>query len=170
VAASTQTAAALHAVMEARGMELAGAGQQALPDAATQQLHAHMQQLVYQLADASAAPGAVAQAANAGQQVMRGVPGSVPLSAMCLCIMHNPVGSAYKGALSVTGCTCHAQAGSGDWLSPVADGLQTVLVFIQSGLEQVRGLCLSSSRLPLLSRMLGLPCMLQSSTTSPPNA
>ena len=33
---------------------------------------------------------------------------------------------------------CVLQAASSDWLSPVADGLQTVLVFIQSGLEQVQ--------------------------------
>ena len=39
----------------------------------------------------------------------------------------------------MTGNACHAQAGGGDWLTPVADGLQTVLVFIQSGLEQVSG-------------------------------
>ena len=37
-----------------------------------------------------------------------------------------------------------AQAGSSDWLTPVADGLQTVLVFIQSGLEQAREGLLSS--------------------------
>ena len=70
VAASAPTAAALRAVVETRGMDMAGAGRQALPDAATQQLQAHVQQLVYQLADASAAPAAAAQAADAGQQVM----------------------------------------------------------------------------------------------------
>ena len=62
VAATSLTAAAQHAVMEAPSMGLA--------DAATQQLQAHVQQLLYQLADASAAPAAAVQAADAGQQVL----------------------------------------------------------------------------------------------------
>ena len=70
VRAISGPAAALHAVVETRGRDAAEAAAQAVPDAATQQLQAHMQQLVYQLADAFAAPAAAVQAADAGQQVM----------------------------------------------------------------------------------------------------
>ena len=71
------------------------------------------------------------------------------------------------GAGSLTVCTRHAQAGSGDWLTPVADGLQTVLVFIQSGLEQVRGRILP---LPMLRSMLCLLSLLLLCTTARPTS
>ena len=49
--------------------------------------------------------------------------------------------AAAEQMLSSSGADCRRvmQAASSDWLTPVADGLQTVLVFVQSGLEQVQG-------------------------------
>ncbi len=140
VAAFAQTAAALDAVLEARAMGLAEAGAQALPDAATHQLQAHVQQLVYQLADASAAPAAVAQAADAGQQVMRGC------QAVSLC---RPCASA-----SQPGRETHTQALNNDGLHLSCAGCQRRLA------DACRGRVADSARLhPVRSRAGPWACL-----------
>ena len=59
---------AIRAASMLPGMECADAAQQAVIAVRAQQLHPHMEQLLYQLANAAAAPAAL-QAADAGQQV-----------------------------------------------------------------------------------------------------
>ena len=65
----------MHAAMELPFREPAAAAQQAVLGVAPHELQAHAQRLLYELADALAAPAAAGQAADAGQLVTPAVRG-----------------------------------------------------------------------------------------------